>query len=135
MNKRQYVFIILLCILFYLSATIIQHEYKQYTINKYTTEQSSIIAEIQRYLDEANTIIDYKKSKAFKSKTLKSEQWYKMKGETVFVFTKEETYNKFSTQTPLTSTNITSVNSEESITKTMTNFQKWVYFFMKKDLR
>ena len=135
MNKRQSIFIALLCILFYLSATIIQHEYKQYKIMKYTSQQSEIIEDIQFYLDEANTIIDYKKSKAFKSKTLKSEQWYKMKGETVFVFTQEETYNTFSTQTPLRSTDIVVTSSEETITKTMSNFQKWVYFFMKKDIR
>ena len=58
-----------------------------------------------------------------------------MKGETVFVFTQEETYNTFSTQTPLRSTDIVVISSEETITKTMSNFQKWVYFFMKKDIR
>ncbi len=135
MNKRQYVFIWLIVILFYLSFTILKYEYKKYTINTYTAEQLEIIKEIQSYLERANKAIDYKRSKAFKSKILKSQQWFKMKWEKVYIFTEEDIFNKYSIETPLILKPDSQITQEEVITKTMTNFEKWVYFFIKKDIR
>jgi hypothetical protein len=58
-----------------------------------------------------------------------------MKWEEVVVLTTEKIYNKFSWNTiNLIEKDKTEIK-EENITKSMTNFQKWVYFLLKKDIR
>lgn len=136
MTKRQYIFLFLLAILLYLSYTIIKYEYKKYIINDYKTEQRQIISEIREYIDTANNIIEYKKSPAYKNKILKEQQGYKMKWEKVAYLTHETTYNKFKSSAPqVPESNISESPEAESITQTMTNFQKWIYFLLKKDTR
>ncbi len=135
MTKRQYTFLILLTVLLYLSYTIIRYEYKKYVISEYKQEQREIIGDIKSYIDTANKIIEYKKSPAYKNKILKGQQWYKMKWEKVSYLTQEKTYNKFKTTALDTQNKSPQVTKQESITKTMTNFQKWLYFLLKKDTR
>jgi len=135
MTKRQYTFLILLTVLLYLSYTIIKYEYKKYIISNYKTEQREIIADIKWYIEKANKIIEYKKSAAYKNKILKEQQWYKMKWEKVTYLTQEQTYNKYKTTVLSTQEKTIQETKEENITKTMTNFQKWTYFLLKKDTR
>ena len=135
MNKRQYTFLILLIVLLYLSYTIIQYEYKKYVIGEYKQEQREIISDIRWYIDTANKIIEYKKSPAYKNKILKEQQWYKSKWEKVSYLTHEKIYNKFKSTTLVTQKKTIQKTKQESITKTMTNFQKWAYFLLKKDTR
>ncbi len=135
MNKRQYIFLGLLIILLYLSYTIIKYEYKKYSISVYNRTQNEIIDEIKTYLKEANRTIEYKKSKAYKNKILKEQQWLKMKGEKVIYLTQESTYDKFKTTDAFTKQVAESTVAEKSIVTTMTNFQKWIYFLFKRDLR
>jgi len=135
MNKRQYTFLILLIVLLYLSYTIIQYEYKKYVIGEYKQEQREIISDIRWYIEKANKIIEYKKSPAYKNKILKEQQWYKSKWEKVSYLTHEKIYNKFKSTTLVTQKKTIQKTKQESITKTMTNFQKWIYFLLKKDTR
>ncbi len=135
MTKRQYTFLILLTVLLYLSYTIIKYEYKKYIISNYKTEQREIIDDIKWYIETANKIIEYKKSPAYKNKILKEQQWYKMKWEKVSYLTHEQTYNKYKTTILATEKKTVQETKQESITKTMTNFQKWIYFLLKKDTR
>jgi len=135
MTKRQYIFLILLVALLYLSYTIITFEYKKYIISEYKQEQREIIGDIKWYIDTANKIIEYKKSPAYKNKILKEQQWYKNKWEKVSYLTHEKTYNKFKNTTLVAQKKTIAETKQESITKTMTNYQKWIYFLLKKDTR
>lgn len=135
MTKRQYIFLFLLTALLYLSYIIIQEEYENYIENRYKIEQREIIADIKIYIDKANKIIEYKKSPAYKNRILKEQQWYKMKWEKVSYLTQEQTYNKYKTTQLVAETKSIQTTKIESITKTMTNLQKWIYFLLKKDTR
>lgn len=135
MNKRQYIFIFLLSILLYISYTILKYEYKKYTINEYKQEQREIISDIKLFLEEATQIIAHKKSPAYKNKLLKEQQGFQMRGETVTYLTHEKTFKKFQSPDHRHSNVIYDDFEEKSITQTMTNFQKWIYFLLKKDTR
>jgi len=135
MKKRQYIFLFLVVILLYLSFKIFQFEYKKYTISNYIKEQSIIIEDIKKYLEETEWTIRYISTRAFKNKILKSEKWMKMKWEEVIVLTSEKLYNKFSGKHIIQNVKITKKEKEYNITSGMSNFEKWVYFLLKKDLR
>ncbi len=134
MNKRQYVFLVLMIILLYLSFKILKFEYKKYTISKYIEQQIIVINHLKNYLNTANDTIEYINTRAFKNKVLK-EDWKKMKWEDVIVLTSQKAYNKFSWKSIFLPENNKKENKEENITKSMTNFEKWVYFLLKKDIR
>jgi hypothetical protein len=134
MNKRQYTFLGLMTILLYLSFKILEFEYSKYTISQYTSKQMVVIKDIKSYLDTANDTIEYIQTKAFKNKILK-EDWKKMKWEDVIVLTTEKLYNKFSWKIIVPQLEKKEDIKEENIVKSMTNFQKWVYLLLKRDLR
>lgn len=135
MHKRQYIFLLLIILLLYLSFKIIQFEYKKYTISSYIKEQSIVIENIKTYLKETSETIKYIKTKAFKNKILKSENWMKMKWEDVIILTSEKIHKKFSWVSIIKP--IENINKKEKndITSWMTNFQKWIYFLLNKDIR
>jgi len=135
MQKRQYIFIWLMIALFYLSFKIIQFEYKKYTISWYIKQQESIIKEVSEYLVESDETLKYINTKAFKNKILKSENWMKMKGEDVIVLTSEKIYKKFSWKTIIKRPEFEEEKKKNNITSWMTNFEKWIYFILKKDIR
>ena len=134
MNKRQYTFLGLMVILLYLSFKILEFEYRKYTVSTYISEQMKVVKEIKEYLISANETIEYIDTKAFKNKVLK-EDWKKMKWEELIVLTTQKEYNKFSWKIIIWKPETTEQIKKENITKSMTNFQKWVYFLVKKDIR
>jgi hypothetical protein len=73
MNKRQYTFLGLMIILLYLSFKILDFEYRKYTISKYIKQQMLVINDIKKYLINANDILEYISTRAFKNKTLKED--------------------------------------------------------------
>ena len=135
MQKRQYIFLFLVVILLYLSFKIFQFEYKKYTISNYIKEQSIIIEDIKKYLEETEWTIRYISTRAFKNKILKSEKWMKMKWEDIIVLTSEKLYKKFSGKQIIQNVKSTKKEKEYNITSGMSNFEKWIYFLLKKDLR
>jgi hypothetical protein len=74
MQKRQYIFLLLVVILLYLSFKIFQFEYKKYIISGYIKEQAITIENIKDYLEETTLTLKYINTKAFKNKVLKSEE-------------------------------------------------------------
>jgi hypothetical protein len=58
-----------------------------------------------------------------------------MKWEDVIILTSQKTYNKFSGNTILLPEKDKREIKETNITKTMKNYQKWIYFLLKKDIR
>ena len=135
MNKKQYIFLFLVLSLLYLSFKIISFEYKKYQISNYIKKQEWTIQELKNYLKKTNDTIDYINTKAFKNKVLK-EDWKKNKAEKVIIFTSEKNYKKFSIKKIENTKRINlEETKQEDITKTMTNYQKWIYFLFKKDIR
>ena len=135
MNKRQYIFLWLMIILLYLSFKILQFEYKKYTIAGYIKQQELTIKNLKTYLKETKKTLNYINTKAFKNKVLKSENWMKMKWEEVIVLTPEKVYKKFSWKNLVKNEWIQIEEKKYNITSWMTNFQKWIYFLFKKDVR
>lgn len=135
MEKRQYIFLWLMLILFYLSFKIVQFEYKKYTISGYIKQEKIVINKIQNYLEKSNETLKYINTPAFKNKILKEENWKKMKWEKVIVLTSEKIYKKFSWKNIVNDENIVKNKEKVNITLWMTNYQKWVYFFLNKDIR
>lgn len=134
MNKRQYTFLFLMIVLLYLSFKILEFEYKKYTISQYIAWQMLVIKDMKNYLKEANDTIEYISTNAFKNKTLKEDNKV-MKWEEVIVLTSEKAYNKFSWKVVVSKIKNEEKNKEENISKSMTNFEKWIYFLLKKDIR
>lgn len=92
------------------------------------------IQEIKKDLEYANSLIDYKKSKAYKNKVLKEQQWLKMKWEEVIIFTLEDKYNKYLTKEPIKTELDIIEKKEDNVLDSMTNYEKWIYLIFKKDL-
>ncbi len=135
--KKQYVFIFLICIALYILYLIFSHKYKEYQINSKIDFISELNQEIQWKIEEAQSIIDYKTTAAYKNKILKLEQWLKNKWEKVVYMTTEQKYKKF------TDTNIEEASKKAELeyknlesqwdARSMTNIQKWYYFIFQKN--
>lgn len=135
MNKRYYTFVILIFILLILIYAIISHKYKEYKISELIQSITILNNNIKKDINNSLETIEYKKSKAYKNKILKSDKWLKNKSEKVVYITTEDKYNKY----------IKPVKAPEKINKInkkildetykMTIYQKWMWFLFKKDLR
>jgi len=111
---------------------------KQYKIFYYT---ENIIELNERYITEiqdARDTLEYKNTKAYKNKILKSQQGLKNPGETVVNLITEERYNIYTQTWSLdirVEDIIVNLNTEESLLSTMTIYQKWIYLLFNKDIR
>ncbi|PID86318.1 hypothetical protein CSB08_00965 [Candidatus Gracilibacteria bacterium] len=137
MKKKQYIFLIMIIIILSLIFYIINYKYKEYKINNYIKKKIELNKEIREKIAIAEEIIEYKKSKAYRNKILKQQQGKKGKGEKVIYLSPEEEYNKYTKslskdEIEEKSNKIQDIND---ITKTMTIYQKWIYFLFEKDLR
>ncbi len=88
--------------------------------------------QIEAGISEAEWIIEYKTTPAYKNKILKEQQWLKNKGEQVVYLTTEEKFNKFTQKNPQTAawskTYEDELSKEQKVIKNMTNYQKWMYY-------
>jgi hypothetical protein len=73
MNKKYYIFLILIFLLLFLLYNIILHKYKEHKIAGYIKAISSLNLEIENNIKKANKIIKYKKSEAYINKILKKD--------------------------------------------------------------
>jgi predicted PurR-regulated permease PerM len=133
--KKQYIFLIMIWVILYIFYLISTFTYKEYQISSHIEYITNLNEEIKKKIKEADSIIQYKQSKAYRNSVLKSQQSMKNKWEVVIYLTSEKKYNKF-----------TNTGSEQEIveeieylpndiTSSMTIFQKWMYFLFKKDIR
>ena len=122
-------------ILLYLSFKIIQFEYNKYNISLYIKGQKGVINNIKTYLDETTWTIKYLNTKAFKNKILKSDDWMKMKWEKVIILTSEKVYKKFSWKKVIKNLDEIKDEKKYDITSTMSNFEKWIYFLLNKNVK
>lgn len=133
--KKQYVFIIMILIIFYLSFSILNFSYKEYRINSSIEYIKKIIKEGENKIDTWRKIIEYKTSKAYKNKVLKEQQSMKNKWEIVIYFTSEENFNKYTNDISESKENKNTSIIEEKIEnkiKNLTIWEKWMYFIFRK---
>lgn len=131
--KKQYIFLILIFIILYLTFQIIDYKYKEYKIKTHINNIEKLNNDISNNINIANELINYKSSKAYKNKILKAELWYKNNWEKVIYLTTENNYNKYTKSTDEELIKKEFIINEESIEE-LSIFQKWIKFIFKKDL-
>lgn len=133
--KKQYIFLIMIFIILYLSYLIVSFTYKDNKKNQYIDEIIKLNTQIKEKLEIWEEMISYKWSKAYINKIRKEEQWEKTQWELVVYLTTQEKYNKFSTVAEEVNP-IEKIEEKEetNILSNMNIFQKWVYFIFKKNL-
>ncbi|NDK08186.1 hypothetical protein EOM39_02970 [Candidatus Gracilibacteria bacterium] len=133
--KKQYIFIFMIAILFYMLFLVFSYKYKEYKINSYIEEIGKLNQEIKDNIAETEDIIDYKSTKAYKNKLLKQERGMKGRNEKVMYLTDERKYKKFTNPDFVENyqkTIVKQIEQENDEISGKSNFQKWIYFIFKK---
>lgn len=131
--KKQYIFLLMIWIILYILYLIISKTYYEYKINSHIEYITSLNNTIKDKIDEAEEIIKYKSSLAYKNKVLKEQQSFKNKAEEVVYLTTETMYNKFVSEVEEESDVIEEVIITDSKLDNMNISQKWLYLIFKKD--
>lgn len=134
--KKQYIFIIMILIILYITYLIISFSYKEYKISSNIDSIKQFSAEIEKKIEIAKQTIKYKTSKAYKNKILKEQQSMKNKWEKVVFLTKEEDFKKYTNWIENLKLEIIETKKEENKeTIEMSVFEKWMWkiFKIKKD--
>ena len=95
--KKQYVFIIMIIIILYISFLIISYTYKEHITNSSIEYIKALTKDVEKKIDSAKKVVEYKTSRAYKNKVLKEQQSFKNVWEKVVYFTTEENFNKYTT--------------------------------------
>lgn len=133
--KKQYIFIFMIAVLFYMLFLVFSYKYKEYKINSYIEEIWKLNQEIRDSINETEELIDYKSTKAYKNKLLKQERWMKWRNEKVMYLTEEKKYKKFTNPDFVENyqkTIVKQIEIENDELSWKSNFQKWIYFIFKK---
>ncbi len=133
--KKQYIFLFMIVVLFYMLYLVFSYKYNEYRINSYIEEITKLNQEIKSSITETEELIDYKTTLAYKNKLLKQEQWKKSRNEKVMYLTDEKKYKKFTNPDFIENyekTIVKQVEIENDEIKNKSNFQKWIYFLFKK---
>jgi len=103
-------------------------------IDEITNNNIAILEQIE----ESKLTLEYKNTRAYKNKILKSEQWLKNNSEEVISLIEEQEYKKYTEDTVDIKQQVFTPQSlldEQSLLSTMTIYEKWIYFLFKKDIR
>jgi cell division protein FtsL len=132
--KKQYIFLTLLFVTLYILYLILSYKYREYKINSNIDYLKTLNQEISLKINEAESLIDYKTTRAYKNKILKEQQGLKNKWEKVVYLTSEQKYNKY-IKPELSSweewgkrPEIKILSPEDKLINSMTNYEKWMYF-------
>jgi len=120
-------------IILYILYLIISKTYYEYKINSHIEYISSLNQSIKEKINEAQKIIEYKSSLAYKNKVLKEQQSFKNKWEEVVYLTTQTMYNKFINEVEEKKDITEQIILKDSITDNMTIKQKWLYLIFKKN--
>jgi len=131
--KKQYIFLLMIWIILYILYLIINKTYYEYKINSHIEYITSLNSSIKNKINEAEEIIKYKSSLAYKNKILKEQQSFKNKAEKVVYLTTETMYNKFVNKDKEKSTIVEKTVQTDSKLDNMNISQKWLYLIFKKD--
>lgn len=134
--KKQYIFLVMIWIILYILFLIINFTYKEYKINSNIEYISKLNEDIKKDIQEAQKIIKYKSSKAYRNKILKEQQSYKNKWENVIYLTSEKKYNKYTKETVKEQIENNDIieNSKDNKIDNMNIFERWQYLIFKKDI-
>lgn len=132
--KKQYVFLIMILIILYILYLIINFTYKEYKINSHIEYISQLNKSIKEKIVEAEDIIKYKSSLAYRNKILKEQQSFKNKWENVVYLTTEKIYNTYTKEEEKPKEENIEVIQEESITDDLSIYEKWMHLIFKKDI-
>lgn len=131
--KKQYIFIILILIVLYISYLILSFSYEQYKINQHIDFIKIQIEDIKSKITEWEDIIKYKSSAAYKNKILKEQQSFKNVWENVVFLTTEKMYNQFNTSQKTNTWETLEINELWEKIEEKTIFEKWMNLIYKKD--
>ncbi|MDP2090916.1 MAG: hypothetical protein Q8K30_04955 [Candidatus Gracilibacteria bacterium] len=137
--KKQYIFLIIISIILYISYLILSFTYKEYKINENIEYIKELNIQIKEKINISEKIIRYKSSLAYKNKILKEQQSFKNIGEKVVYLTTENIYNKFTTietknEEDIIKTNIEILKEKEKIiVDEMSIYEKWKNLIYKKN--
>nr|MDD3720253.1 hypothetical protein [Candidatus Gracilibacteria bacterium] len=135
--KKQYIFLLIIFVLFYMLYLIFSYKYKEYKINSHIEEITKLNQEIEQSITDAENLIEYKNTLAYKNKLLKQEQGLKNKDEKVVYLTDEKKYKKFTDPKSMSNYEETGAveetRKENDIIDSMSNFEKWNYYIFKKN--
>ncbi len=135
MNRRYYMFLILIFLLLLILYSIVDHKYRQYKIAEHIKSINELNLEIREYIKEAQETIKYKKSKSYQNKILKQDS-LKNRWEIVVYLKEEEDFNKFVNATSEDTDDFSNIkNRSYDETYGMSVYQKWMWFLFNKDLR
>ena len=135
MNRRYYMFLILIFLLLLILYSIVDHKYRQYKIAEHIKSINELNLEIREYIKEAQETIKYKKSKSYQNKILKQDS-LKNRWEIVVYLKEEEDFNKFVNATSEDTDGFSNIkNRSYDETYGMSVYQKWMWFLFNKDLR
>ncbi len=131
--KKQYIFLIIIIIILYMSYLILSFTYKEYKTNEHIENISIIIESIKIKIDEAEKIIKYKSSSSYKNKILKEQQSFKNIWENVIFLTTEKIYDKFTKEDIPEEEKINDNKQNNSEINELTIFEKWKNLIYKKN--
>lgn len=137
--KKQYIFLIIISIILYISYLILSFTYKEYKINEHIEFIKTINETIKEKITISEKIIRYKSSLAYKNKILKEQQSFKNKWEKVVYLTTENIYNKFTTEKPkkeeelIEKVKVEAQQEEQHKVEEMSIYEKWINLIYKKN--
>lgn len=133
--RKQYIFLALIIIILYISYLIINFKYKEYKINSSIEYIINLNKDIENKIVDANFLIKYKTSGAYKNRILKEQQWYRNRWERVVYLMTEEKYNTYTQNESIIkeSIDIAIENEWNSIIKDMSVFERRIYFLFDKE--
>ena len=115
---------------------IISYKYKEYLINSNIEYLNDVNSKLAWSIQEDKDMLEYLNTEAYRNKILKKEQAMKNKWEKVVYITSETQYQKFMKTDEKQAENDDNFNDEkENVYDNMTNYEKWIYFIFKKDIR
>lgn len=133
--RKQYIFFVLIVVMLYLMYLIVSYKYKEYLINSNIEYLNIENTKISSHIDNYKRTLDYLNTESYKNKVLKEEQGMKNKWEKVVYITSESQYTKFIKTTEKQVADTDEEATQTNIYDNMTNFEKWIYFIFKKDIR
>lgn len=120
-------------IILYILYLILNFTYKEFKISEHIEYISNLNQSIKDKIDDANQIIKYKSSLAYKNKVLKQQQSFKNKWEEVVYLTSEEFYNKFTWEIKINTENEEELKDKNKELNDIDIFNKWMLLIFKKD--
>ena len=131
--KSQYILFALILMVVYLIYLIVLYKYRDFQVNSYIDSLLGENTKLEQTIEEKKDYLAHINTNAFLDKVAKTSQNRKNPGEdVVFLVSKDdvEAYKKIDVEKQMMGNDKT-----VSPTQGMSNYEKWIYFIFKVDLR